>query len=102
MERFPLPKAVLTVKAQEYLNRAGVQNLYVEQVNIQQCCIPLISPPVVRKGIPLKPANFITSEYEGYTIYFAKNLQWPPVFTIDTQNFGIAKTLVIKDWRIAI
>ncbi len=102
MELTIRPEVVLTDRAQAYLRRGGVQNLYVEDANVQQCCIPLIAPPVVHKGIPPKPENFIPLEANGWTIYYEKNLLGPKTFTIDIQSYVIAKTLIVKGWRVGV
>lgn len=102
METLRQPRVDMTPKAQDYLRRAGVKDLYVEQVFIDQCCIPLVAPPDVRKGIPRKPEQFNPLQFEEFTVYYEKNLLAPPVITIDIQNYGFAKTLVIRDWKIKI
>lgn len=102
MDIFLQPRVELTPKAQEYLRRTGVKELYLEQVNIQQCCVPLISPPEVHKGIPSKAENFVTMTFEEFTIYYERDLKTPPVMIIDIQNFGFLKNLVVKNWRISI
>lgn len=102
MEQSVLPLASFTTRALTYLHHSGVTDIYVEQVNIQQCCIPLMSPPTVRKGAPLKPEDFLTLEADGIRVFYDKDLQRPDKLTIDTQSYGFAKALVVKDWRIAI
>lgn len=97
-----LPHASLTARAQAYLLHNGVTAVYVEQVNVQECCIPLISPPLVHKGVPPKPENFLTLEADGVRIFYDKDLLKPDQVIIDTQSYGFLKTLVIKDWPIAI
>ena len=96
------PVISLTDAAQNYLRRGRVKNLYIADANIQQCCIPLIAPPVVHKGLPSKPEDFVPIEADGFTVYYEKTLLGPREFAIDLQNYLIGKTLVVKDWRVKI
>lgn len=96
------PEVQISDAAQTYLRRGGVKNLYVADANVQQCCIPLIAPPVVHKGVPAKPENFVPLEADGWTVYYERNLLGPKTFTIDVQSYVVAKTLVVKGWRVSI
>ncbi|CAA7600991.1 Hypothetical protein DEACI_1644 [Acididesulfobacillus acetoxydans] len=91
-----------TPRARTYLEKRGVREIYVEPVNIVECCIPVISPPSVRKGTPPKPENFLVLEADGIRVFYDKDLLRPDTLTIDTQSYGFAKTLVIKDWHISV
>lgn len=102
MELTLRPEVLITDAAQTYLRRGGVTNIYVTETNVQQCCIPLIAPPVVHKGIPPKPENFVPLEAAGVTVYYERNLLGPKTFTIDVQSYIFAKTLVVKGWQVKI
>jgi len=96
----PEIKINITPRAKEYLERTGSKELYIELVEIKQCCIPLAAPPDVRKGRPAKPENFLKLEADGFTVYYDRSLIRRPEITIDVQGFGIFKGLVITDWEI--
>lgn len=90
----------VTQKAKDFLQKAGKTELYVEAVDIQQCCIPLVVPPTVRKGRPYKPEKFDVFDIEGITIYYDRNLIRKPEVTIDAQGIGFAKGLKVSNWEI--
>lgn len=93
-------KIILTPRAQEFLQHAGTNAISIEAIEIQQCCIPLTVPPVVRKGSPHKPEKFVLLQSDGYSIYFDKDLRYRPQITIDTKGIGFMKGLQISDWEI--
>lgn len=95
-------QALLTPKAQSYLRQNNVKSLYLESVDIQKCCVPLMALPAIHKGIPSNAERFIPLTFEDFTIYYEKVLQGPPVFTVDLQGIGFIKNLVLKDWKITI
>ncbi|MDA8229088.1 MAG: CC/Se motif family (seleno)protein [Desulfitobacterium hafniense] len=91
---------IITPKALEFLKRNNTKNLYIQSVNINQCCIPVIAPPEVHKGVPRQPDKFRLKEMDGLTIYYDKGLPLKPKITIDVQGFGFIKALKIIDWEI--
>lgn len=89
-----------TPKAKEFLLQKQPPVLHIEAVEINQCCIPLVTPPQVRRGAPYKPEKFIPIEAEGITIYYDRELPKRPQITIDLQGVGFIKGLKISDWQI--
>lgn len=93
---------VITPRTQEYLKKSNCQEIMIDAINVDSCCIPIIAPPEVRKGMPMKPERYRLIEKEGISIYYEKVLPLRPQITIDTQGFGFIKTLRIADWEIKI
>ena len=63
-------KINITQKAMEFLLKANKHELYIERLVVTQCCIPLATPPTVRKGCPSKPENFYVFDVDGITVYY--------------------------------
>lgn len=93
-------KINLTSKAKEFLQKSGKNELYIEAVEIQQCCIPLSAPPSVHKGRPLKPEKFQQFESDGFSVFYDRNLMEKPEIVIGIQGFGFLKTLAVTNWEI--
>ncbi|SPF46137.1 conserved hypothetical protein [Candidatus Desulfosporosinus infrequens] len=93
-------KINITQRALEFLQKAKKIELYIERLVVTQCCIPLSTPPTVRKGRPNKPEDFHMYAVDNITVYYDRNLIWKRELTIDTQRFGIFKELIISDWVI--
>jgi hypothetical protein len=93
-------KINITQKAKDFLQKAKKIELYVERLVVSECCIPLSTPPSVRKGRPRKPEDFYPYEVEGITVYYDRNLINKPELTIDAQGFGFVKGLFVSDWVI--
>ncbi|KJR44279.1 hypothetical protein UF75_5335 [Desulfosporosinus sp. I2] len=93
-------KINITQKAMNFLQKAGKSELYIELVEVQQCCIPLVVPPSVRKGHPRKPDKFEVYNVDGITVYYDRNLIRKPEVTVDAQGIGFAKGLFVADWVI--
>lgn len=91
---------VITPKAQEYLKKTNCTEISIESIEISQCCIPVVAPPEVRKGKPIKPENFLLIEKDGLAIYYQRELPKRPQVTIDLQGFGFIKLLKLVDWEI--
>ena len=96
----PSIKVTLTPRARDYLAKAGKTELHIDAVEIQECCIPLVAPPVVHKGTPRKPEKYYRLQADGYTIYYDRDLIQRPEITIDASGLGFARTLKITDWEI--
>jgi len=90
----------ITNQAMDFLRKTNKSELYIEHIEIEQCCIPLIVPPIVRKGLPRKPDMFQTFEVNGITVYYDRRLMLKTKITVDTQGFGFVKGLIISDWEI--
>lgn len=90
----------ITQKAREFLQKSAKKELYIENFDVSQCCIPLATPPAVRKGRPSKPEKFNVYTVDGITVYYDQNLALKPEITIDTQGIGILKGLIVSDWVI--
>jgi len=90
----------ITQKAMKFLQKAKKDKLYIKRVVVTQCCIPLSTPPTVRKGSPRKLENFYEFNIEGITVYYDRNLIRKSELTIDTQGLGFSERLIISDWVI--
>ena len=90
----------MTDKALEFLRKTNKNELYIELIEIQQCCIPLVVPPAVRKGPPPKPDMFHKFEVNGITVYYDRRLIVKTEITIDAQGIGFVKGLIVADWEI--
>jgi len=93
-------KINITQKALEFLQKSNKIELYIERLVVTQCCIPLSTPPTVRKGCPSKPEDFHRYAVDNITVYYDRNLIWKKELTIDTHRFGFFKELIITDWVI--
>lgn len=93
-------KINITQKAIEFLEKAHQHELYVENIDVAQCCIPLTSPPIVRKGSPLKPEHFSVFDVDGIAVYYDRNLRLKEEITIDVQGLWISRGLFVSDWVI--
>ncbi|HVJ49467.1 CC/Se motif family (seleno)protein [Desulfitobacterium sp.] len=91
-----------TPKAKEYLLQKPPVSVYIEDMTLEACCIPIVSPPQVRRGTPLKPEKFISLEADGITIYYDRFLPKRPEITIELFGVGFLKGLRIADWKINI
>lgn len=93
-------KIFITQKAKEFLQKARKIELYVERLVVSECCVPLSTPPNVRKGRPRKPDDFYAYEVGGITVYYDRNLINKSKLTIDAQGSGFFKELFVSDWVI--
>lgn len=93
-------KINITQKAIEFLEKAKKQEFYIERLVVTQCCIPLVTPPTVRKGGPRKPENFYVFNVDEITVYYDRNLIQKKEITVDVQSLGFNKGLHITDWVI--
>lgn len=93
-------KINITQKAMEFLQKANKQEFYIERLVVTQCCIPLATPPTVRKGGPRRPDNFYVFDVDGITVYYDRNLIQKREITIDVQGLGLSKGLHVTDWVI--
>ena len=93
-------KINMTHRAIEFLEKANQHELYIENIDVAQCCIPLASPPIVRKGSPRKSEDFLVFEVEAMTVYYDRNLRLKTEITIDARGLWITKGLYISDWVI--
>ena len=93
-------RIIITPKALELLQKANKREFYIERLVITQCCIPLATPPTVRKGSPRKPDDFYIINVDGITVYYDRNLISKPEVTIDAQGTGFIKGLYVSDWVI--
>ena len=93
-------KINITQKARESLQKSNKQALYIEHIDVSQCCIPLASPPIVRKGSPRRPENFFVFEVDGITVYYDRDLTRKTEITVDTQGLWFSNGLVVSDWVI--
>jgi len=93
-------KINITQKAMEILQRAKKIELYIERFIVSDCCVPLSTPPSVRKGRPRKPENFYAFDVDGIIVYYDRNLISKSELTIDAQGVGFIKGLIISDWVI--
>ena len=93
-------KINITKKALEFLRKANKQEFYIERLVVTQCCIPISTPPTVRKGDPRKPENFYVFNVDGITVYYDRNLIQKTEITIDAQGTGFTKGLLVTDWVI--
>ena len=90
----------ITNRAKEFLRKTKKDDLHIELIEIQQCCIPLSVPPVVRKGRPHKPDMFDKFEVNGITVYYDRRLALKSDITVDAQGIGFFKGLIVADWEI--
>lgn len=93
-------KINITKQAMEFLQKTNKQELYIERLVVTQCCIPIATPPTVRKGAPRKPENFYAFEVDGITVYYDRNLIHKTEITVDAQGAGFSKGLLLTDWVI--
>lgn len=93
-------KINITQQAIEFLQKANKQEFYIERLVITQCCIPIATPPTVRKGGPRKPENFYVYDVDGITVYYDRNLICKAEITVDAQGSGFSKGLLVTDWVI--
>lgn len=91
-----------TPQAKEYILRNQPAIIYIQSTNLDACCVPVVAPPEVRRGTPLKPEKFILIEAEGITIYYDRFLPKRPEITIELYGVGFFKGLRIADWKIRI
>jgi hypothetical protein len=91
---------VFTPRAQQYLEKNNCKEITIEMLDISSCCIPVIAPPDVRRGMPREPKRFNLIEKDGLSIYYQRGLPIKPKVTIDVQGFGFIKLLKIVDWEI--
>lgn len=90
----------ITQKAMKFLQKAKKNKLYIKRVVVTQCCIPISTPPTVRKGSPRKPENFYEHNINGIIVYYDRDLIRKPELTIDTQGQGLFEHLIVIDWVI--
>lgn len=90
----------ITDQAIDFLHKTKKNELYIELVEIQQCCIPLVVPPIVRKGRPSKPDLFHKFEVNGMTVYYDRRLIQKTEITVEAQGIGFVKGLIVADWEI--
>lgn len=90
----------ITQKAREFLQKAKKNELYIKRLVVTECCIPLSTPPTVRKGSPRKPENFYEFDVEGITVYYDRDLIRKTELTIDTNGLGWSEQLLVTDWVI--
>ena len=93
-------KINITQKAMEILQKDKKIELYIERFIVSNCCVPLSTPPSVRKGRPRKPENFYAFDVDGIIVYYDRNLISKSELTIDAQGVGFIKGLIISDWVI--
>lgn len=93
-------KINITQKAMEFLQKANKHEFYLERLVVTQCCIPLATPPAVRKGSPRKPEDFFMFDVEGITVYYDRNLVRKTEITVDVQGLWLSKGLLVTDWVI--
>ena len=93
-------KINITQKAMEFLQKAKKSAFYIERLVVTQCCIPLSTPPTVRKGSPRNPEDFHVYDVDEITVYYDRNLIWKRELTIDTQGYWFIKGLIVSDWVI--
>lgn len=91
---------VITPRALEYLEKNNDKDITIDAIDISSCCIPVLAPPDVRKGRPMKPERYHVIEKDGLSIYYSKGLPLRPQVTIDIQGFGFIKLLKIADWEV--
>lgn len=91
-----------TPKAKEFLQQKQSTSVHIENMCLDACCIPVVSPPQVRRGTPLKPEQFIPMVAEGITIYYDRFLPKRPEITIELFGIGFLKMLRVADWEIHI
>lgn len=96
----PLMSFTFTPEAKEFLNLKQAASVLIESMDLDACCIPVVSPPQVRRGTPLKPENFIPMEAEGITIYYDRYLPKRPEVIIELSGFGVFKGLRVANWEI--
>lgn len=89
-----------TPEAKEYLQQKESASVHIESQDLDACCIPIVSPPQVRRGVPLKPEKFIPMEAEGITVYYDRCLPKRPQLTIELYGVGFLKGLRVADWEI--
>ncbi|AET66405.1 hypothetical protein Desor_0716 [Desulfosporosinus orientis DSM 765] len=90
----------ITQKAREFLQKTKKNKLYIKRMVLTECCIPLSTPPAVRKGSPRKLENFYEFYVEGITVYYDRDLIRKAELTIDTKGFGWSEQLMVTDWVI--
>ncbi len=90
----------ITQKAMKFLQKAKKNKLYIKRIVVTQCCIPLSTPPAVRKGSPRKPEDFHEFIFDGITVYYDRDLIPKPELTIDTEGLGLSERLMVSDWVI--
>ncbi|HBV87783.1 CC/Se motif family (seleno)protein [Desulfosporosinus sp.] len=90
----------ITQKALKFLQKAKKKKLYIKRLVVTQCCIPISTPPTVRKGSPRKLDDYYQFNVNGITVYYDRNLIRKPELTIDTQGLGFYERLVVSDWVI--
>jgi len=90
----------ITQKALKFLQKAKKNTLYIKRMVVTQCCIPISTPPTVRKGSPRKPENYHQFNLDGITVYYDRDLIHKPELTIDTDGLGFSERLMVSDWAI--
>ncbi|KGK87073.1 hypothetical protein DP73_14700 [Desulfosporosinus sp. HMP52] len=90
----------ITQNALKFLQKAKKNKLYIKRLVVTQCCIPLSTPPTVRKGSPRKPENYYQFNTDGITVFYDRDLIHKSQLTIDTEGFGFSERLMISDWII--
>lgn len=93
-------KINITAQAMQFLQNAQKRELHIERFVVTDCCVPLSTPPAIRKGRPRKVENFHTFEVDGITVYYDRDLIPKSEITIDIQGHGFIKGLNITDWLI--
>lgn len=96
----PVISFTFTPEAKEFLLQKQVASVQIESMDLDACCIPIVSPPHVRRGTPLKPEKFIPMEADGITIYYDRYLPRRPEIKIELSGFGFFKGLRVADWKI--
>jgi len=90
----------ITQKAIKFLQNSKKSTLYIKRIVVTQCCIPLSTPPTVRKGTPRKSENFHMYNTNGITVYYDRDLIRKREVTIDTEGLGLSERLIVSDWVI--
>ncbi|AHF06404.1 CC/Se motif family (seleno)protein [Desulfitobacterium metallireducens] len=96
----PAISFTFTPEAKEFLLQKQVASVHIESMDLDACCIPIVSPPAVRRGNPLKPENFIPMNAEGITVYYDRYLPKRPEVKIELSGFGLFKGLRVANWEI--
>lgn len=89
-----------TPEAKEFLAQKQTVSVHIESQDLDACCIPIVSPPQVRRGIPLKPENFIPMDVDGIIVYYDRYLPKRPEIKIELSGFGVFRGLRVANWEI--
>ncbi|MEA4901924.1 CC/Se motif family (seleno)protein [Desulfitobacterium sp.] len=96
----PMISLKFTPEAKDFLFQKKVDSIHIISMDLDACCIPVVSPPAVRRGAPHNSERFITMDADGITVYYDRCLPKRAEIIIELSVVGFFKNLRVANWRI--